>query len=605
MKTEKNSNHNAVGFWLGTGYNPGADHQENKAIILVVDDDARMLQSVKELLNVHGYSCLTADGGRAALNLMAQKKVDLMLLDLYMPDVDGHQVMKEMKTRFPATDMIVVSGKTSFDNATQALRNGAQDFLRKPYLPDELIKAIKNILHKRRLEREMEEVRERLKSSEQAYRFVVDSSPDMIYILDRGGHFIFLNEQIQMMLSFHQDELIGKHYSELVCSEDLDKAQFTFNERRTGDRSSSNVELRLVHKHDGRTAGRFEISYVSVDLCSKGVYMENAVAKGQEFVGTYGVLRDITERKQAEIQKEQLLHDMGERVKELQCMYGITEILRSRDTLDEIFRKVINIIPAGWHYPNYTKARIVFDGKRFVDGSIEQTKWKQSSDLTVDEKYRGSVEVYYTKEFPELDEGPFLKEERNLINGIARTLSDAIELKQVEAELKHLATHDPLTELYNRKVLEQRLIDEIHRATRYNKTLSVFMLDVDHFKPVNDTYGHGIGDTVLCGIAQVLESSIRKTDYAARYGGEEFVVILPETPLSKAEELAERLCNDIAEHSILLAGGKELNITVSVGIASYPEHAQSWEDLLKAADSAMYAAKRAGRNCVRTAENTI
>ncbi len=177
---------------------------------------------------------------------------------------------------------------------------------------------------------------------------------------------------------------------------------------------------------------------------------------------------------------------------------------------------------------------------------------------------------------------------------------DITERKRMEDELEHLATHDPLTGLYNRNMLEQLLNDEIHRATRYNHAISVFMLDIDRFKPINDTYGHRTGDTVLRGFAKVLENSIRKTDYAARYGGEEFVVILPETPLAKAKELAERLRNKIAGHSISIEDGKELNITVSVGIATFPQHAQSWEDLLETADKAMYAAKKAGRNQVKT-----
>ncbi len=182
---------------------------------------------------------------------------------------------------------------------------------------------------------------------------------------------------------------------------------------------------------------------------------------------------------------------------------------------------------------------------------------------------------------------------------------DITERKRMEDELKHLATHDPLTGLHNRNLLEQRINDEINRATRYNRTLTIFMLDIDHFKQVNDAYGHQAGDTVLRSFARVLNDSVRTTDYTARYGGEEFVIILPEMPLPKAKELAERLRNEIAEHSILLEAGRELNISVSVGIATYPEHAQSWEDLLKAADSAMYAAKDGGRNCVRAAENAI
>ncbi|MCP4409238.1 MAG: sensor domain-containing diguanylate cyclase [Gammaproteobacteria bacterium] len=177
--------------------------------------------------------------------------------------------------------------------------------------------------------------------------------------------------------------------------------------------------------------------------------------------------------------------------------------------------------------------------------------------------------------------------------------------KHMEAKLRYLSFHDPLTGLYNRNVLEQQLNDEIHRAVRYNHALSIFMLDIDHFKPINDTYGHGIGDTVLRSFATVLESSIRKTDYATRYGGEEFVVILPETSPPKAEELAERLRNQVAEYSIPIEDDEELNITTSIGVSTFPEHGKSWEDLLNAADSAMYAAKDGGRNCVRVAKNTI
>lgn len=179
-------------------------------------------------------------------------------------------------------------------------------------------------------------------------------------------------------------------------------------------------------------------------------------------------------------------------------------------------------------------------------------------------------------------------------------IQDITERKQMEDELKYSATHDALTGLYNRNVLDQRLNDEIHRASRYNHAMSVFMLDIDHFKSINDTYGHRSGDTILHNFAKLLESSIRNTDYAARYGGEEFIVILPETPLAKAEELAERLRKRIAEYSFLIEPDKQVKLTVSIGIATFPELAQSPQNLLEVADSAMYAAKEAGRNQVKT-----
>jgi len=110
---------------------------------------------------------------------------------------------------------------------------------------------------------------------------------------------------------------------------------------------------------------------------------------------------------------------------------------------------------------------------------------------------------------------------------------------------------------------------------------------------------------VLRSLATVLMKSVRKVDYIARYGGEEFVVILPETRLSKAQELAERLRNDIAKHSFLIDGYKQLNITASIGVSSFPEHGQLGNELLNAADSAMYSAKADGRNCVRVAETQV
>lgn len=183
------------------------------------------------------------------------------------------------------------------------------------------------------------------------------------------------------------------------------------------------------------------------------------------------------------------------------------------------------------------------------------------------------------------------------------TMHDISARKETEERLKQQATHDPLTGLYNRKELETRLTREIARCIRYNHRLSVFMLDIDHFKRVNDQYGHQIGDTVLTNLTSLLERSIRKSDFSARYGGEEFVIVLSETPLDQAKDLAERLRKQVADHSIRLENNAEINLTISIGVATYPDHAESLKELLKAADMAMYAAKKAGRNQVKTADN--
>lgn len=195
-----------------------------------------------------------------------------------------------------------------------------------------------------------------------------------------------------------------------------------------------------------------------------------------------------------------------------------------------------------------------------------------------------------------------LKNAAGNIIGMQSILIDITERKNMEEKLQYLSEHDPLTGLNNRKILEQQLIYEINRAIRYKHALSVLMLDLDHFKLINDAYGHQAGDTVLHNFAKLLKSSIRKTDYAARYGGEEFVIILPETSLSKAEELAKQLCIQAATHLNFIENNK-IKVTTSIGVCSFSEHGESWEELLHAADSAMYSAKDSGRNCVRVAKN--
>ncbi|MFC1491584.1 MASE3 domain-containing protein, partial [Nitrospinota bacterium] len=146
--------------------------------------------------------------------------------------------------------------------------------------------------------------------------------------------------------------------------------------------------------------------------------------------------REITERKEAEKEREKLLHIMGERVKELRCMYEVASAISDRATLEEVFRDVVKFIPHGWHYPEITRAKIRIDGEEYMSEPFEETEWKQSSDIAVDGERRGSVEVFYLEERPELDEGPFLSEERHLIGGIARSLSEATQHKRAEEELR-------------------------------------------------------------------------------------------------------------------------------------------------------------------------
>jgi diguanylate cyclase (GGDEF)-like protein len=160
------------------------------------------------------------------------------------------------------------------------------------------------------------------------------------------------------------------------------------------------------------------------------------------------------------------------------------------------------------------------------------------------------------------------------------------------------ASTDALTRLDSRRQLEARLIEEVEFARRHGVPLSVIMVDVDHFKKINDGHGHQAGDEVLAEVARILRETVRKYDVCARYGGEEFTVVLPETHLSGAQVVAENIRRRVEG---ALFARERIPVTVSLGIAEFPLHANTPEGLLRKADKALYEAKAAGRNCHRTA----
>jgi diguanylate cyclase (GGDEF)-like protein len=171
--------------------------------------------------------------------------------------------------------------------------------------------------------------------------------------------------------------------------------------------------------------------------------------------------------------------------------------------------------------------------------------------------------------------------------------------------LRSQSTKDPLTGLYNRRYLQEMLEREIRRAIRSEQALGALMLDLDHFKNFNDTYGHEAGDAVLRETAAFLVRSIRAEDFVCRYGGEEFVVILPTADIRAAAARAERIRSKLRD-VVVMHDGRSLGlITVSIGVAALPNHGTNEKDLLQAADAALYRAKRDGRDRVVVADPVV
>ena len=171
------------------------------------------------------------------------------------------------------------------------------------------------------------------------------------------------------------------------------------------------------------------------------------------------------------------------------------------------------------------------------------------------------------------------------------------EIQQLQTELRNQAIRDPLTGCYNRRFLEESLTLELSRAIRDHYPVSMMMIDIDHFKHINDQHGHQVGDLVLVVVGEMLRSGTRSGDIVARYGGEEFIAIMPNTTLETARRRGEQL-RILCQQFGLGENQPAIRLTVSIGVAAFPMHGRSWNEVLQKADHALHAAKAAGRNRV-------
>jgi len=444
--------------------NAESNSSQTLVSLLIVEDEPRYLESTRLLLAQHVHSIDAALSVKDAFALLTTKHYDLALLDLRLPDGNGHEIMAYIRTHLPDCRIIVASGDSEIDSAIQSLRLGATDYLRKPYEPEDLINTVRNAVRKLELERENARMTHQIEQSEQWHRLLVNTSPDVIYTLDADARFSYLNDSIERTLGYMPGELIGRHYTTIVASDQLESALYRFNERRTGERATRNLELMLRRKDDllSSLTERTSDQRVVVELSSMGMYRPTSLGMG-EFLGSYGVARDISARKQAE-------------------------------------------------------ATITFQ-----------------------------------------------------------------------------AYHDLLTGLPNRALFKDRLGQAMVYAKRHGQTMATLFLDMDHFKVVNDTLGHLVGDGLLQALSQRLRECLREGDTLSRIGGDEFMLLLPHIRTrDNAAYIAQKILLSLKQPFNI--EGHELYVGLSIGIAIYPEDGDSIETLIKHADIAMYHAKDHGRN---------
>ena len=352
---------------------------------------------------------------------------------------------------------------------------------------------------------------------------------------------------------------------------------------------------------------------------------QEALAQAREEAQTGRTLMAIMREVSADLSSEEIYHVLVRRVARAIGLFRCSVVLARPGEMTAV-------IPAAYDDPSlrnlpmdlekYPEVRVALEAGRPVlipdvtvhplfaelrqrwarEGTIVPTRSVIALPFFVDRQQAGVFLLRRGEGEPPLDDEDVAFADA-VVKAAVASIQRAHLLETARADnvrLAALAQTDPLTQVLNRSALTDRLVSELDRARRYGHSVAVLMLDLDHFKAINDTRGHLIGDGVLKDTAEILRSAVRSADFVARYGGEEFVIVLPETSMDGAVTFAERLRERITSTAFSGGHGVTLQLTVSIGVSLFPgPRITSVDDLLSAADTALYRAKNDGRNCVR------
>lgn len=279
--------------------------------LLLIEDKEELLVTLKSLVESHGFVAEAATTTSQAISQLKQHNIDLVLLELALPEQSGKELWQFIHEHCPEIPIIVISNDYSFSSVSSSLKKGAFDFIRKPYMADELINAVNNALEKRRLEFEHKTMLSRIQQSEKLHRFMINNSPDIIYILNERGQFTFVNDRVSKLLNVSKDELMGKHFTSLMSEDENRTHPFLFNERRATIRKTQRNEIHLRKRLSLNGDGSTTTLSMPFDINAMGIYEQDKATNKKTFKGTYGIARDITDRKQAEsLMRFQAYHDL-------------------------------------------------------------------------------------------------------------------------------------------------------------------------------------------------------------------------------------------------------------------------------------------------------
>jgi diguanylate cyclase (GGDEF)-like protein/PAS domain S-box-containing protein len=436
-----------------------------------------------------------------------------------------------------------------------------------------------------------------MEDSENRYQLLIDHASEMFWVLDLDEErFLFVSPAVMQTRGFTPEEMRGQKLLEVMSRESEAYIQGVLPKRlqcfQHGILETYSDELQIIRK-DG--------SLVWMEVSSRIVQNQDT-----GHFEAYGVARDISER----LQVEQQVRQLSQAVQQSPASIIITD--RNGD--------IIYVNPKFTEITGYTYEEVLGENTRLLKTELtpEEVFPEMWEAISSGREWRGEFcnRKKNGEQYWELASISPIFDRAGQITHYVAVKEDITERKRkdlalqaayvqvnrqleqiqmLQVALREQAIRDPLTGLYNRRYLYETLGQEFSRSRRENRSVSMIMLDIDHFKCLNDQYGHAAGDAILQALSDTLLVATRKGDTVCRYGGEEILIAMPNTTVTQARRRASKLMNEIAALSVAFED-KWLSITVSIGVAAFPEHGEAIDEVIRAADNALYRSKETGRN---------
>ncbi|MBP1740239.1 MAG: hypothetical protein H6Q48_2532 [Deltaproteobacteria bacterium] len=490
-----------------------------------------------------------------AIHRLGEERFDIILLDLSLPDNQGLETLTKIRTRAGNTPIIVLVGTDEEETAIQAVQKGAQDYLDRRQRDSRLLlRSIHCALERHRFIEELIHANQNILAEQKSlveedrFNLLLKVTGTTVHELKQPLTALLGNIEL-MKLSEENPEGMKGHITE------IEKAS-----KRISNIVSKMQQIRHEDAHLSR-----EPSFFHFDQARNLLSLEDT---DTDFGVIEGYLKD---QEKLRLSRARSIQDG------LLCL--------ERNNFDLVLLDYLLPDGNGLDFLKTMNARRIDVPVVFITG--------QGDEMIAAKAIQAGACDYLTK-------GKISRD--SLLKSIMYALEKARlsqEVSHIQKRIVEMSIRDELTGLYNRRYMEEMLHVEFSRAKTYQTDLSCMILDLDHFKRVNDSFGHVFGDFVLREFAACLKNTTRSSDWRFRYGGEEFTLLVPHTDIHGARRLAEKL-RKTYEELVYDNGTHSTRVTVSIGVASKNHHQpHRWEDLIAYADKALYAAKADGRNCVK------